>query len=58
MGKDNEHEALQRVLGEKVYRVASEGMPITNESLAEVIRLLSDDDPDLSIKIALDMLMR
>lgn len=50
------HEAVVKVLGEAVVQVLAEQCPLTNESVADMVELRSEGEPDLAVEFALDML--
>ncbi|VEI69417.1 Uncharacterised protein [Serratia fonticola] len=51
------HEAMCQVIGESVVQICSEKRVITNESIIEMIEMLSEgQEVDLAVEFALDML--
>ncbi|MFH8134226.1 hypothetical protein ABU178_08570 [Pantoea osteomyelitidis] len=50
------YQAMCSLIGSAAYQVLAEGRQLSNESIAEMIRLLSDDEPDLAEDFALSLL--
>lgn len=58
MDMEKAHVAVANVIGEAVIQVLTEGRAVTNESIADMLLLLADDEPNLAVEFALDMLRR
>ncbi|MFG6077000.1 hypothetical protein [Erwinia sp. OPT-41] len=53
---DQAHAAVCKLYGEAVYQLVAAGRLVTNESLAEAIEELSEQEPDLAVDFALQLL--
>jgi len=57
MDMEKAHEAMCLVIGEAVVQICAEDRAITNESIIEMILMLSDGaEVDLAVEFALDTL--
>jgi hypothetical protein len=55
MDMEKAHEAMCLVIGEAVVQICSENRAITNESVVEMIEMLSEgQEVDLAVEFALD----
>ena len=53
------HDAVAMKIGEAVIQVIEEGGSVTNDSVIEMLRVLSSSgEPDLAVEFALDLLRR
>lgn len=52
------HAAVCKLFGEAVYQLVSAGRLVTNEILAEAIEELSEQEPDLAVDFALQLLKK
>lgn len=53
------HDAVAMKIGEAVIQVIDEGRPVTNDSVIEMLRVLSSgEEVDMAVEFALDLLRR
>ena len=55
---DQARAAVCELYGEAVYELLAAGRPVTNESLAEAIKELPEEGPDLAEDFALQLLIK
>lgn len=58
MDMEKAHDAVVKVIGEAVIQMLSEGRALTNARIADMVTLLSEDEEDLAVVLALDMLRK
>lgn len=59
MDMERAHDAVAMKIGEAVIQVIDEGGAVTNDSVIEMLRVLSrGGDADLAVEFALDLLRR
>lgn len=59
MDMEKAHDAVAMKIGEAVIQVIEEGGSVTNDSVIEMLRVLSSSgEPDLAVEFALDLLRR
>lgn len=59
MDMEKAHDAVAMKIGEAVIQVVAEGGAVTNESVIEMVKVLSSGgESDLAVEFALDLLRR
>ncbi|MGV3346377.1 hypothetical protein ACGVWS_11800 [Enterobacteriaceae bacterium LUAb1] len=59
MNMEKAYDAVAMKIGDAVIQVIDEGGVVTNESVIEMLKMLSSGgDPDLAVEFALDLLRR